>query len=225
MSCRHSALSKGIEAFISRMIAKGPPCEPSAPHLVDCSTLLSLAAAYSLPGAIGKAGRTRNRKRASTAPAPAADVGTIDRTRKGSELPDFLLTDPAGKELRLTDLKGKPLLINLWATWCAPCVARKCPLLDQVAADYAGRARCNVHHGVSQDLGASRKRSRPALPEAVNGVTAISSPGSTPKGDLALSTTLRRPRIAADRPSSMMQRGAARSGGCIGPIATGPARL
>ena len=45
--------------------------------------------------------------------------------------------DPSGKELQLASLKGQPLLINLWATWCAPCVA-ELPQLDRIAADIPG---------------------------------------------------------------------------------------
>jgi thiol-disulfide isomerase/thioredoxin len=37
---------------------------------------------------------------------------------------------PAGGELALNDLRGKPLLLNFWATWCPPCVS-ELPLLDR----------------------------------------------------------------------------------------------
>jgi thiol-disulfide isomerase/thioredoxin len=88
---------------------------------------------------------------ASTAtPAP---VGAVDRSHKGSELPDFTFKDPAGKELRLASLKGKPLLVNLWATWCAPCVTEM-PMLDTLAAGHAGTLKVLT---VSQDLGAPDK--------------------------------------------------------------------
>ncbi len=45
---------------------------------------------------------------------------------------------PQGGELDLASLRGKPLLINFWATWCAPCV-REMPLIDRFHREYAPR--------------------------------------------------------------------------------------
>ena len=79
--------------------------------------------------------------------ATAQSVTGLDRSHKGSELPEFVLSDPAGKQLRLSSLKGQPLLINLWATWCAPCVA-ELPTLDALAERQTGKLKVLT---ISQD--------------------------------------------------------------------------
>jgi thiol-disulfide isomerase/thioredoxin len=55
-----------------------------------------------------------------------------------TRLPDFSLSDLSGKSTSITAWSGKSLVINFWATWCAPC-RREIPLLKAVAADWAGR--------------------------------------------------------------------------------------
>ncbi len=45
---------------------------------------------------------------------------------------------PGGGELRFADLRGKPLLVNFWATWCPPCV-KELPLLDAFHRDQSPR--------------------------------------------------------------------------------------
>ncbi len=71
----------------------------------------------------------------------------IDRSHKGSAMPDFVFADAAGKELRLSTLKGKPLLINIWATWCGPCVLEM-PMLDRLASENAASLKVLT---ISQD--------------------------------------------------------------------------
>ncbi|MFM5883995.1 MAG: TlpA family protein disulfide reductase [Novosphingobium sp.] len=72
----------------------------------------------------------------------------VNRAHRGSAMPDFLIKDAAGKELKLASLKGKPVLINLWATWCAPCVA-ELPALNRLAQQRGGALQIVT---VSQDM-------------------------------------------------------------------------
>ncbi|MEG3176850.1 TlpA disulfide reductase family protein [Sphingomonas sp. RB3P16] len=75
----------------------------------------------------------------STAPAAAtapAETSKIDRSHKGEAAPTLSFEDPAGKPTTLAVFKGKPVLVNLWATWCGPCV-KEMPTLDQAAATIA----------------------------------------------------------------------------------------
>lgn len=46
-------------------------------------------------------------------------------------LPDITLPDPAGTPRQLSEWRGRPLLVNFWATWCAPC-RREIPMLEQL---------------------------------------------------------------------------------------------
>lgn len=47
--------------------------------------------------------------------------------------PNMVFRDPNGTEMRLADYKGKVILVNIWATWCAPCIAEM-PMLDELQA-------------------------------------------------------------------------------------------
>jgi len=49
-----------------------------------------------------------------------------------------LLSLPGGKEINLKSLKGKVLFINIWATWCPPCVA-ELPSIERLYERFAGR--------------------------------------------------------------------------------------
>lgn len=75
-------------------------------------------------------------------------TGEIDYSFAGELMPVVSVADPAGKELNLGALQGQPVLLNLWATWCAPCVVEM-PMLDELAAQKQGELRVIT---VSQDM-------------------------------------------------------------------------
>ena len=79
--------------------------------------------------------------------------GNLSIENRGALMPDFALSDPAGKKLTSADLRGKPVLINLWATWCGPCVLEM-PMLDQLAGADGGKLRVVT---ISQDLQGAAK--------------------------------------------------------------------
>lgn len=49
----------------------------------------------------------------------------------GQAAPDFTVKDEEGREVRLSDLRGKVVLLHFWATWCPPCVS-EFPLLNEL---------------------------------------------------------------------------------------------
>lgn len=81
----------------------------------------------------------------------AANAGSgirgVHRDFHGKAAPDVSFIDPDGKSVRIASFKGRPVLVNLWASWCAPCV-KELPTLDQVAR----RGQIEVL-AVSQDSG------------------------------------------------------------------------
>jgi len=61
-------------------------------------------------------------------PQPAVELGRY--------APDFTLTDLNGETVRLSDWRGKTVLLNFWASWCAPC-RQEMPLLQATYTAYA----------------------------------------------------------------------------------------
>ncbi|WP_448662903.1 TlpA family protein disulfide reductase [Sphingomonas sp. CJ20] len=77
----------------------------------------------------------------------------MDRSHKGEAAPTIAFVDPSGAKVTLATFAGKPVLLNLWATWCAPCV-KEMPTLDALAVQQAGKVQVVP---LSQDFGGAEK--------------------------------------------------------------------
>lgn len=104
---------------------------------IGCA-LLALTACHKTSGNEGS-------KQAASAPSEPAKGA--DRSHRGQAMPSASFNNPQGKDTTLAAFKGKPTLVNLWATWCAPCV-KELPTLDRLARTEG--ARLNVV-AISQD--------------------------------------------------------------------------
>ncbi len=69
-----------------------------------------------------------------TAPLLSPSVGPL---AKGSPAPDFQVFTPDGTALNLSDFRGKPIVINFWASWCGPCTAEM-KTIEAVYQKHAG---------------------------------------------------------------------------------------
>jgi thiol-disulfide isomerase/thioredoxin len=85
-------------------------------------------------------------------PAPVEAPAGPDLSDKGKAIPTVEIRNADGQPARLSDLKGKPLLVNLWATWCVPCI-KELPTLDALAAREAGKLQVVI---VNEDLEGAR---------------------------------------------------------------------
>jgi thiol-disulfide isomerase/thioredoxin len=91
----------------------------------------------------------------SSPAAPKAELsGTVDRSQKGAAMPDVAFESPSGEMVKLSSFKGKPVLVNLWATWCGPCIAEM-PTIERLATREAGQLTVLA---ISQDM-----KGRPAV--------------------------------------------------------------
>lgn len=100
------------------------------PLLLSASLLAGCDRSPPAPGQATAAADEVSADEAPPAPSPARTG--FDRSHRGEPAPAAAFTDLDGKPATLAGFRGRPVLLNLWATWCAPCV-KELPTLDRAA--------------------------------------------------------------------------------------------
>jgi thiol-disulfide isomerase/thioredoxin len=71
------------------------------------------------------------------APLATGEVAAFQTPREAQDLSGLAFVNSAGAETSIGDFSGKVLLVNVWATWCAPC-RREMPALDRLQSELGG---------------------------------------------------------------------------------------
>ena len=101
------------------------------------------AGAFALYGAGGAGNSAAAECRAARlvterlAPLARGEVAAVTVAREPKKLPDLAFAGPDRAQKTLADYRGRTVLLNLWATWCAPC-RQEMPALDRLQAALGG---------------------------------------------------------------------------------------
>lgn len=115
-----------------RMIAAGPPAK-RPPHITlrgstgwsPLFATIGLVLLLALPSA-------------GAAEEEQIKLGEFIPATPPQPAPEAAFTDLEGKPVSLADFKGRPALVNLWATWCEPCL-KEMPSLDRLQVEFADK--------------------------------------------------------------------------------------
>ncbi len=89
------------------------------------------------------------------------EMAKLEVSAKANPPPSTPILDPQGHAITLADLKAPVLVVNLWATWCAPCV-KEMPTLAKLQAAYPGEVKVAP---ISMDVLHDREKARAFIAE------------------------------------------------------------
>jgi thiol-disulfide isomerase/thioredoxin len=124
---------------------------------------------------------------ASGSDAAAGSPETAGTALQGKAAPAFTLVDLSGKKVSLADFKGKPVVVNFWATWCGPCKLEM-PWFEEFEGKYKPQGL--VVLGVDQDDTDMPKDTVAAAAKKVGVSYPILLPNKTVAKDYALADYL-----------------------------------
>ncbi len=106
----------------------------------------------------------------------------VHRDNAGKPAPTVSFRDPDGGEISLADFKGVPVLLNLWASWCGPCI-KELPTLAKLSDAHLQDGQLGVI-AVSQDMGPQSSVTAFLAAHKIEGLGAYQDP------EMALSAAL-----------------------------------
>src|SRR5712692_2941096 len=133
-----------------RMIAAGPPAK-RPPHI----GFLGFSGGSAWFGTVGFAlllALMLGSSAVATAEEEKIRFGEFIPVTPPQPAPEAIFTDVDGKPASLADFKGKPAVVNLWATWCQPCL-KEMPSLERLQAALDGKLTVAA---VSEDRGGAK---------------------------------------------------------------------
>jgi len=102
------------------------------------STILTAVALVVIIGGGILAYKLLARGNAAAAPSPEpASTGSVSQVSERAKAPDFTVQNAKGDIVKLSDMLGKPVVLNFWASWCPPCKSEM-PEFNKVYQDLGG---------------------------------------------------------------------------------------
>jgi thiol-disulfide isomerase/thioredoxin len=120
--------------------SSGRPAKRQLPLIaaIGLTVIGALGLAYELATTNGTGAPGAESESTSAAPVPLLGPQAFSFPDQPMAVTDLKFVDGTGKSISLADFRGRPLLLNIWATWCLPC-RKEMPSLDRLQAKFDPR--------------------------------------------------------------------------------------